>query len=74
MDQYSTTRIKSTLSPFAEDYIKLINRLSFGIPSKVLALSALVIEQAKIAPISAASAESILKEFGTLEEMSEVES
>ncbi len=74
MDQYSTTRTKNTLSPFAEDYIELINRLSFGIPSKVLALSALVVEQAKIAPISAATAENILKEFGTLEEMSEVES
>jgi hypothetical protein len=74
MDQYSTTRSKGTLDPFAEDYVELINRLSFGIPSKVLTLSALVVEQAKIAPITAANAENILKEFGTLEELREVES
>lgn len=73
MAQYRVDGPKDPLHPFASDYVEFIFRLSFGIPSKVLAFSALVIEQSEIAPITAADAETILNKFGLLEEFLEAE-
>ncbi|GEM_PF-6001118 len=76
ISDYRTKPMEDPLFPFKSDYVDLISRLSFGIPSKILALSALVIREAAqsrapIKHVDSHFAETVLKDTGALIEFGE---
>lgn len=69
--------VKDPLSPFDDSYVKFISEISMGIPSHILNLTSLVIDEAAtrgIKIIDRSAAEEILKRYGLLRELQEVTS
>jgi len=76
LDAYRITP-SNDLSPFSEDYVKFISEVSFGVPSKVLNFSDLILETAikkNISTIDKKYGEKVLLEHSLLEEFEEVAS